>query len=133
MQIHILRSILKQLVTAARKLRITASTLPVLHHVKIEHQDDGYIIAEATNLDETLRLRLNDSPVAGTPGSVLVPFDELAALAKSGKKHDQITIAVLDATCISISDTIDDQSIDRTVDTVAVSEWPDCWQNAELH
>ena len=67
------------------------STLPVLHHVKIERTSDGWIALTGTDLDRFVTMRL-EHPAEGPPMAVLVPYDQLTQMTKNCGKNESIHI-----------------------------------------
>jgi DNA polymerase III sliding clamp (beta) subunit (PCNA family) len=67
------------------------SSLPVLHHVKIERTSDGWIALTGTDLDRFVTMRL-EHPAEGPPMAVLVPYDQLTQITKNCGKNERIHI-----------------------------------------
>src|SRR5476651_2165070 len=82
---------LKPALAGLSKVVNSRATLPVLHHVKIERTADGWIALTGTDLDRFVTMRL-EHPAEGPPLAVLVPYDQLAHLAKNCGKDEYIHI-----------------------------------------
>ena len=67
------------------------STLPILHHLKIERTSEGWIALTGTDLDRFITMRL-EQPAEGPPVAVLVPYDQLLQLTKNCDKNERILI-----------------------------------------
>ena len=67
------------------------STLPILHHLKIERTNEGWIALTGTDLDRFVTMRL-EQPAEGPPIAVLVPYDQLLQLTKNCDKNERILI-----------------------------------------
>lgn len=66
-------------------------TLPVLGMVKVDRTKDGWITLTGTDLDSYVTVRFEE-PVAGEPVSILVPYNDLAKLAKGCASGEALTI-----------------------------------------
>ena len=69
---------LKPALAGLGKVINSRSTLPVLHHLKIERTNDGWIALTGTDLDRFVTMRL-EQPAEGPPVAVLVPYGRQVA------------------------------------------------------
>jgi len=84
---------LKSALTGIGKVINPRATLPVLHHVKIERTNDGWIALTGTDLDRFVTMRL-EHPAEGPPCAVLVPFDQLQQLSKNCGRDERLLIDI---------------------------------------
>ena len=86
---------LKPALVGLGKIITKRTTLPVLHHLKIERTKDGWIALTATDLDHFITVRL-EQPSTGDPISLLVPYDELLKITKNCPKTDTLLLSQTD-------------------------------------
>lgn len=79
---------LKPALSGLSKVINRQATLPVLSAIKIERSPDGWTSLTATDLDRFISVRL-EQPVKGEPMALLVPYEQLATLAKSCAKDER--------------------------------------------
>jgi DNA polymerase III sliding clamp (beta) subunit (PCNA family) len=84
---------LKNVLPGLSKIVGRKSSLPVLSCVKVTHNPDQTVCIQANNLDQIVTVRLN-KPVNGPPGELLVPLEELSAMAKKCAANDTIELSV---------------------------------------
>jgi DNA polymerase III sliding clamp (beta) subunit (PCNA family) len=72
---------LKSVLPGLSKIVSKKNSLPVLDCVKAILRPDQSVCLQANNLDECVTVRLS-TPGKGTPGEILVPLNELTAIAK---------------------------------------------------
>jgi len=82
---------LKPALVGLGKIISRRTTLPVLGHVLIQRHADGLTTLTATDLDSTVRVRL-EQPATGEPATLLIPFAELQKTSKSCKPGEEITV-----------------------------------------
>src|SRR6187431_307439 len=82
---------LKPALTGLSKVVNRQATLPVLSAIKVERSPDGWTSLTATDLDRFISVRL-EQPVKGEPMALLVPYEQLAALAKSCAKDERLQL-----------------------------------------
>ena len=86
---------LKSALAGIGKVITPRTTLPVLHHVKVERTSDGWIALTGTDLDRFVTMRL-EHPAEGPPCAVLVPFDQLQQLTKNCGRDERLLIDITD-------------------------------------
>ena len=84
---------LKPALTGLSKIISRRTTLPVLGHLLVQRNSDGWTTLAATDLDTTASVRL-EQPGEGGPASLLIPFAELQKTVKSCKPGEDITVEV---------------------------------------
>ncbi len=82
---------LKSALAGLGKVINSRATLPVLHHLKVERTNDGWIALTGTDLDRFVTMRL-EHPAEGPPMAVLVPYDQLHQLTKNCGKDERLII-----------------------------------------
>jgi len=82
---------LKAVLPGLSKIVSRKSSLPILGCVKVIHAPDHSIRLQADNLDEAVTVRLKN-PSPGVPGEMLVPYEELATLAKRCSPEETIEV-----------------------------------------
>jgi DNA polymerase III sliding clamp (beta) subunit (PCNA family) len=114
---------LKSALTGFGKVISRRMTLPVLNHIKIERTGDGWIGLTVTDLDHYLTLRL-EQPSDGEPVSLLVPYDELAKIAKACSKEDRILVQTDEKNVVTLEYAIGNQVAEAKVESLPVDEFP---------
>ena len=82
---------LKPALIGLGKIISRRATLPVLGHVLVQRNPDGWTTLTATDLDSTVRVRL-EQPATGEPATLLVPFADLQKTVKSCKPGEEISV-----------------------------------------
>ena len=82
---------LKPALTGLGKILNGRSTLPILKNIKIERTHDGWITLTSTDLDRWASVRL-EHPSVGPVISMLLPFDQLSQIVKSGGKGEILEV-----------------------------------------
>ncbi len=82
---------LKSALSGLGKVINTRATLPLLHHLKVERTNDGWIALTGTDLDRFVTVRL-EHPAEGSPVAVLVPYDQLQQSTKNCGKDERLVI-----------------------------------------
>jgi DNA polymerase III sliding clamp (beta) subunit (PCNA family) len=83
---------LKAVLPGLAKVVSRKTSLPVLGCVKVTLNTDRTLHLQANNLDQIVTARL-DKTYQGTPGAVLVPFEELSSIAKLCSANDTIELS----------------------------------------
>jgi DNA polymerase III sliding clamp (beta) subunit (PCNA family) len=83
---------LRTVLPGLSKIVSKRASLPVLGCVKVTLNDDRSLHIQANNLDQIVTARLSKS-FKGTPGVMLVPFDELSSIAKKCSATDTIELS----------------------------------------
>jgi DNA polymerase III sliding clamp (beta) subunit (PCNA family) len=83
---------LKFVLPGLAKVVSKKTSLPVLSCVKVTLNPDRTLHIQANNLDQILTARLT-KPFKGTPGTMLVPFEELTSIAKRCSANDTIELS----------------------------------------
>lgn len=113
---------LKAALAGLGKVITTRSSLPVLHHLKVERSADGWTALTATDLDRFITVRL-EHPSEGEPASVLVPFEQLQQLVKSSGKDETLHL-VPDPKKPLIRFTLGGQTGEPVIQPLPVTEFP---------
>ena len=82
---------LKSALAGLGKVINSRATLPILHSVKVERTNDGWIALTGTDLDRFVTMRL-EHPAEGQPTAVLIPYDQLQHLTKNCGKDERLII-----------------------------------------
>ena len=82
---------LKSALAGLGKVINSRATLPILHSVKVERTNDGWIALTGTDLDRFVTMRL-EHPAEGLPIAVLIPYDQLQHLIKNCGKDERLII-----------------------------------------
>ena len=83
---------LKSVLPGLAKVISRKTSLPVLGCVKVTLNTDRTLHIQANNLDQIVTARL-DKSFNGTPGTLLVPLDELSSIAKKCAASDTIELS----------------------------------------
>ena len=114
---------LKPALAGLGKVIQKSTTLPVLKAVKVDRTRDGWITLTGTDLDAFITLRLEE-PVAGEPASILVPYDDLAKIAKGCASGQMITIEQCGKDSVVLHYAVGQQSAQITLESPEVKEFP---------
>jgi DNA polymerase III sliding clamp (beta) subunit (PCNA family) len=109
---------LKPALAGLAKVIDQRSSLPVLHHVKVERTSEGWIALTGTDLDRFVTMRL-EHPAEGPPLAVLIPYDQLLHITKSSGKGEQIHI---EPTVIKFA--LADKNGESRIKHLAIEEFP---------
>ena len=113
---------LKPALTGLAKVISRHSTLPVLHHIKIERTGDGWVGLTATDLDQYVTVRL-EQPAEGGPVTLLAPLEELAKLTKTCAKTDSLLVCERDSK-LSLQYAVGNEVVESLVDFMPADEFP---------
>jgi DNA polymerase III sliding clamp (beta) subunit (PCNA family) len=108
------------------------SSVPVLGHVLFETGEDGRLQAMATDLEQTLSLRIMPEKLEGAAGRFLFPMAELKTLAKSIPRGGVLTLQPVGEDSVVCTVEANGQPVSRTVATMPISEFPDVSIQAEM-
>jgi DNA polymerase III sliding clamp (beta) subunit (PCNA family) len=100
------------------------SALPVLGYVRIARTQEGHLELSGTDLQHSVTALLPGSD-QGEPTAVLVPFADLAEVAKNAGRSDMITLARLEDDQASIRIPVAGTMIERRCESLPVVEFPD--------
>jgi DNA polymerase-3 subunit beta len=100
-------------------------TVAVLGHVLLQSSEDGAIQATATDLEQTLTMRIMPEELQGAPGRFLFPVGELKTLAKSMPKGGTVTFQPVSEESVVCTVEANGQPVSRTVPTMPVAEFPE--------
>jgi DNA polymerase III sliding clamp (beta) subunit (PCNA family) len=112
---------LKPILPGLSKVIQKHSSLPVLGCVRVERNQKGEVILQATNLEDYVTVRLSNGE--GPEAAFLVPFEVLAKAIKSSAKDAVITL-IQDKTETKLRTYIGDNPIDQKLEAPEVQEWP---------
>ena len=113
---------LKNVLPGLSKIVSRKSSLPVLGCVKVTLAADRALRIQANNLDQIVTARLN-KVFNGTPGELLVPYDELSSMAKLCASTDVIEL-VVDGKETAITYPAAGTRITKPVNHVGLEEFP---------
>jgi DNA polymerase III sliding clamp (beta) subunit (PCNA family) len=113
---------LKPALIGLGKIISRRTTLPVLGHLLVQRNPDGWITLAATDLDTTASVRL-EQPGEGGPVSLLVPFAELQKIAKSCKNGENISVAGT-GNQVTLRYPIGSQFAEQKVESLPVEDFP---------
>ena len=105
--------------------------LPVLGHVLFEPGEDGRLRVTATDLEQTLTMRLVPERLEGATGRFLFPVAELKAL-KSMPRGGTVMLQPMSENSVVCTLNANGQPVSRTVATMPVEEFPEVTVSAEL-
>jgi DNA polymerase III sliding clamp (beta) subunit (PCNA family) len=114
---------LKPALIGLGKIISRRTTLPVLGHVLVERNPDGWVTLAATDLDNTARVRL-EQPGDGGPASLLVPFAELQKTVKSCTNGENITLETSGKQQVTLRYPIGSQFAEQKVESLPVEDFP---------
>jgi len=114
---------LKPALIGLGKIISRRATLPVLGHVLVERNRDGWITLAATDLDNTARVRL-EQPGDGGPASLLVPFTELQKTVKNCTNGENITLETSGKQQVTLRYPIGTQFAQQKVESLPVEDFP---------
>jgi DNA polymerase III sliding clamp (beta) subunit (PCNA family) len=120
-QIQLAVAELKAILPGLSKVIQKHASLPVLGCVRVERNQNGETILQATNLDNYVRVRIDGSE--GEAAAFLVPFDVLSKAIK-GSAKDAIITLIQDKAETKLRTYIGDNSIDQKLEAPEVQEWP---------
>ncbi len=98
-------------------------TLPVLGCVRIERTREGHIELTGTDLDRSATMRFA-SLQQGEPVTILVPFDDLANLAKSAGRDDSLALTRIEKDKASIRFPVAGQVLEHQCESIPAVEFP---------
>jgi len=114
---------LKPALTGLGKIISRRTTLPVLGHLLVQRNSEGWITLTGTDLDNTATVRL-EQPGEGGPASLLVPFAELQKTTKSCKPGEDITVEGSGKQQITLRYPIGSQFAEQKIDALLVEDFP---------
>jgi DNA polymerase III sliding clamp (beta) subunit (PCNA family) len=106
--------------------------LPVLGHVLFEPGEDGRLQVMATDLEQTLTMRVVPEKLEGAVGRFLFPIGELKTLGKSMPRGGTVTLQPVSDGSVTCTMEANGQPVSRTVATMPVKEFPEVSVPAEL-
>ena len=114
---------LKPALIGLGKIISRRATLPVLGHVFVERNRDGWVTLAATDLDNTARVRL-EQPGDGGPASLLVPFADLQKTEKSCTNGENIMLETSGKQQVTLRYPIGSQFAEQKVESLPVEDFP---------
>ena len=111
----------------SRKMKV-----PVLGHVLFEAGEDGRLQVTATDLEQTLTMRLVPEKLEGASGRFLFPMAELRTLGKSMPRGGTVTLQPMSEDSVTCTMDANGQPVSRTIATMPVEEFPQVAVPAEL-
>jgi len=114
---------LKPALTGLSKIINRRMTLPVLGHLLVQRNPDGWVTLTATDLDTSASVRL-EQPAPGDPASLLAPFAELQKTVKNCKPGEDITVEEADKQHVTLRYPIGSQFAQQTVESLPVEDFP---------
>ena len=114
---------LKPALIGLGKIISRRTTLPVLGHVLVERNRDGWVTLAATDLDNTVRVRL-EQPGDGGPASLLVPFADLQKTVKSCTNGENIMLETSGKQQVTLRYPIGSQFAQQKVESLPVEDFP---------
>jgi DNA polymerase III sliding clamp (beta) subunit (PCNA family) len=106
--------------------------VPVLGHVLFEPEEKGRLQVTATDLEQTLTMRLASEKLEGAVGRFLFPVAELRTLGKSMPRGGMVTLQPVSEDSVVCTMDANGQPVSRTVATMPVEEFPEVAVPAEL-
>jgi len=106
--------------------------VPVLGQVLLESGEDGRVQVTATDLEQTLKMRLVPEKLDGAPERFLFPMAELKTLGKSMPRGGTVTLQPVSDGSVTCTMDANGQPVSRTVATMPVEEFPEMSVPAEL-
>jgi DNA polymerase III sliding clamp (beta) subunit (PCNA family) len=106
--------------------------VPVLGHVLFEPEEGGRLQATATDLEQTLAMRLVPEKLEGAAARFLFPMAELKTLGKSMPRGGTVTLQPVSEDSVVCTMDANGQPVVRTVATMPVEEFPEVAVSAEL-
>jgi len=106
--------------------------VPVLGYMLFEPEENGRLQVTATDLEQTLTMRLVPEKLEGAAGRFLFPMTELKTLAKSMPRGGTVALQPVSDGSVTCTMDANGQPVSRTVATMAVSEFPEVAVPAEL-
>jgi DNA polymerase III sliding clamp (beta) subunit (PCNA family) len=110
-----------------RKMRV-----PVLGHVLFEPGENGRVQVTATDLVQTLTMRLVPENLEGAPSRFLFPVAELRTLAKSLPRGGTVMLQPVSEDSVTCAMDANGQPVSRTVATMPVEEFPQVAVSADM-
>jgi DNA polymerase III sliding clamp (beta) subunit (PCNA family) len=107
-------------------------TVPVLGHVLFEPGEDGRLQMTATDLEQTLTMRLVPEKLEGATGRFLFPMAELRTLGKSMPRGGMVTLRPVSEDSVTCTMDANGQPVSRTVATMPVEEFPEVAVQAKM-
>lgn len=121
MNIALPRHELREAVAGFAKVITCKSTLPVLGCVRFD-AGKNEVIAQATDLDQTLDYRFDSAEVRGA-GACIVPLASLKDLAK-GNKAESVEIKQESPLHLALINNVAGHAVRQVVEGMALHEWP---------
>ncbi len=115
---------LKPALTGLGKIISRHSSLPILHHVKIERTKDGWVALSATDLERYVTVRLEE-PAEGEPAVLLVPFEELQKITRTCSREDSIILENGTDTSVTMRYPIGQQNASMPIDSLPAEDFPE--------
>jgi DNA polymerase III sliding clamp (beta) subunit (PCNA family) len=106
--------------------------LPVLGHVLFESGKDGRPQVTATDLEQTLKMRLVPDKLEGASARFLFPMAELRTLGKSMPRGGTVTLQPVSEDSVTCTMDANGQLVSRTVATMPVEEFPQVAMSADM-
>ncbi|MBT3292240.1 MAG: hypothetical protein HN380_33250, partial [Victivallales bacterium] len=106
--------------------------IPVLGYVLFEPAEDGSVRVTATDLEQTLTMRLIPEKLEGAAGRFLFPMAELKTLGKSMPRGGTVTLEPVSEDSVVCKVDANGQPVSRTVATMPVEEFPEVTVQAEM-
>lgn len=98
-------------------------TLPVLGCIRVERTKIGRIELAVIDLDTSVVVGL-DTPAQGETATFLIPYEDLANVAKSCGKEETLLITPVEGSRVAIRFPVAGQMIEHTCDSIPVEEFP---------
>jgi len=114
---------LRPALTGFGKLISKRSTLPVLSCVRLQRHPGGEVDLTVTDLDHEATCQFPKQPNA-EPLTLLVPFEDLSNVARSGDAGDAIEVEPFDDTSATLRFQVGGQSIEHRCETRPPAEFP---------
>jgi DNA polymerase III sliding clamp (beta) subunit (PCNA family) len=106
--------------------------VPVLGHVLFESSEDGRSQVTATDLEQTLAVRILPEKLEGATGRFLFPMAELKALTRSVPRGGVLTLQPVGEDSVACTVKANGQPVPRTVTAMPVSEFPETSVQTEM-
>jgi DNA polymerase III sliding clamp (beta) subunit (PCNA family) len=106
--------------------------VPVLGYMLIEPEENGRLQVTATDLEQTLTMRLVPEKLEGAVGRFLFPMAELRTLGKSMPRSGTVTLQPVSDGSVNCTMDANGQPVSRTVATMPAGEFPEVSVTTEL-
>jgi DNA polymerase III sliding clamp (beta) subunit (PCNA family) len=114
---------LKPALIGLGKIISRRTTLPVLGHLLVQRNSEGWVTLTGTDLDNAASVRL-EQPGEGGPASLLIPFAELQKTVKSCTNGEDITVEGSGKLQVTLRYPIGSQFAQQKIESLPVEEFP---------